>query len=94
MHEHNNDFVEKVRLDEGFSFHAKMAEWLKKELKLSGAEEVTVFEAGCNEKSCPIEETVFEIKGPDGVFSLKVGRVKDKISKMDLVFALQKQGRG
>ena len=92
MHEHSSEYVEKVSLDAGFSFHPKLAEWLKQKLQLSGKEIVTVYEAGCNEKSCPIEETVLEIEQPDGETRiLKIGRVKDKISKNDFVFAVNRQ---
>jgi len=93
MHNHSNDLVEKIRLKDGFSFHPKIASWLKDRLALAGDEQVTVYEAGCNETSCPVEETVFVIEDGNGqlLYDLKIGRKKDQISKNDLVFALQKQ---
>ena len=91
MHSHGKEFVEKIRLSDGFSFHPRLAEWLKSLLKLQGDEMIAVYEAGCTEESCPIEETVFEIEKTDETVRLKIGRVKNQISKNDLFFAIKKQ---
>ena len=95
MHNHSSEFVEKITLNQGFSFHPKLADWIVSGLSLSGEELVTVFEAGCNESSCPVEETLFVIEKSDLTVSrLKLGRRKDQISKNDFYFALQKQLNG
>ena len=101
MHNHNNRegheaiFVEETILKDGFSFHPKLAEWLTSSLKLSGYEKVKVHEAGCTEESCPIEETILEIQtASKNPVTLKIGRVKNQISKNDLYFAIKKQLSG
>ena len=93
MHNHGEiKHSDHVKLGEGFAFHPLLAKWLMKYLELGPEIEMTVHETGCTEESCPIEETLFVYTKNGEEKKLLVGRAKEKISKADLVFALEKQG--
>jgi hypothetical protein len=86
-HNHTEKF--KQLLDEGetvFQFHPKLFSWIKD--KFPQSKIIGVIEVGCEDDSCPITETIVTLSDSK---EIRIGREKEKISKIDVQLAFQKQ---
>lgn len=54
-------------------------------------ENVEISELQCAENSCPVKNTTFNFLGPKKMQTLVVARPIQNISKMDLLFSIEKQ---
>ncbi|EJO67818.1 hypothetical protein [Leptospira kirschneri] len=96
VHDHGPVYSEIRKATEEFSFHPMLISWLRMSLKLQGNEILKITEIGCTDRSCPVIETCLEIYhtnqnvGPER--TIRFGRAKHLINKMDLTFSLKKQG--
>ncbi|XDD44459.1 hypothetical protein AB3N58_16995 [Leptospira sp. WS60.C2] len=68
-HNHGWKSVGTGKLSTGFSFHPKLAEWLKTYTTIPNDAEVEILEVSCGEVSCPTEETMIVWKEPGEEFS-------------------------
>ncbi|MCB1179017.1 MAG: hypothetical protein KDK36_15635 [Leptospiraceae bacterium] len=87
-HNHSKQVFKEINKGGKFSFHPFIADWFRKSLNLKN-ETIIAIEYGCDSEQCPIIETM--IFTEDSNFSLKIGREKEKISKLDYQLSLQKQ---
>ncbi|TGL61906.1 hypothetical protein EHQ58_04680 [Leptospira ognonensis] len=90
-HDHGWKQVGQVKLQDGFSFHPKLSEWLLELTTLKPEMDVTVFEASCGEVNCPVEEVklTWIIAGAED--KLRLGRGKEKLLKQDVYLAWKKK---
>lgn len=87
-HSHGEKFREEIEGGE-FSFHPFLATWFRQAFELVETETVYALEISCDTNDCPIQETILFAKSKN--ITLKVGRKKNAISKMDFQLALKKQ---
>ncbi|EMI68508.1 hypothetical protein MAL08_18240 [Leptospira noguchii] len=96
VHDHGPVYSEIRKATEEFSFHPMLISWLRTSLKLQGNEILKITEIGCTDRSCPVIETCLEIyhtnQNAEPERTIRFGRAKHLISKMDLAFSLKKQG--
>ncbi|TGM06455.1 hypothetical protein [Leptospira jelokensis] len=79
-HSHGWKSVATGNLNEGFSFHPKLAEWLQTYTNIPKDVELEVLEVSCGEVSCPTEETLILWDKQE----FRISRKKENISKMDV----------
>jgi hypothetical protein len=84
-HSHSSRFQEKIQGGE-FSFHPFLATWIRTKYGLKEDIILSAQEHSCEESNCPVFETYITIH-LDPPLTLKFGREKEKVNKMDFSFS-------
>jgi hypothetical protein len=91
-HSHQEIYDKKFPPGSDFEFHPKLREWLKQYWGLSDLESVAIKELGCDDNSCPVMETYIEATDPKfAKRTLKLGKAKHLVTKMDVYFSIEAQ---
>lgn len=95
MHEHGVVYSEKFSPTDEIVFHSKLREWLVQYWDLLPTESILVQERGCDDNSCPVTETFLTAENEMKVVTrvLKLGKTKNLVTKQDIVFSVEKQGK-